>query len=281
MNKETRQICIAGAAVTALLALVIYGGQAAQSLGQDGDGTTRLVSAFRESGAKFEDYTVTGWVQVKQANLTSADKRSGKQDDQLSVKQDAQPSRDLTEEQILRTVARHAAVDLGAQADELTETVRSDGDLHGLRLAGTLEDGTAAEIFVQSMPGSDTYIIITLSGQSMLDSLQTQKVRVTTALESFGPEAKIAGVIRGSFPGRMEAKNMEAKAAGIFRSLKADKLEGINSEGVLSWSGFSPNLPDKLEVAGRTINLNVAVRYSESLNKTLVLLGTPIISTEY
>lgn len=262
----------------AIVTLAFLGEPTAQTLGPELQGSNRLMEAYRQTGARFEEYTVTGWVQLNQA------------------KPDA-PG--------LKSAAWKAAEGLGAHREELVETLREDHGFRGVRLAGKLNPDTYVEIFVQTMDNqksgqennqesskndtqkeiqanrAETYMLITLYSRGELAKLIYHRNQVNAAFNSSGREAKTATVIKGSFPGKLTREAREKIHNQVFAYLGAKKSEGISTEELISWSGYSAQLPDRLELSDKVINLNVASRYSSTTDSTLLIMGTPIISVEY
>lgn len=226
---------------------------AAQSLGWGRQDASRLMEAFRETGAKFEDYTVTGWIQL---DPTKPDEPGQK------------------------SAAWKAAEALGIQREELAETFREDNGFTGLRLAGKLNPDTYVEILVKGMD-RQSYMLITLYSKGDPEKLVFYRNRVKEAFDTSGRGAKIATIIKGSFPGKLTREAREKLNNQMFTFLGAQKSEGISTEELVSWSGYSPQLPDRLETRNKVINLNVASRYSSTTDSTALIVGTPIISGEY
>ncbi|MFZ3171008.1 MAG: YwmB family TATA-box binding protein [Carboxydocellales bacterium] len=238
-------------------AFIFYNSEpTAQTLGPEAN---RLLAVYHQTGAKLEDYTLTGWVQLP-------------------------PGR--SEENLLKIVARQAAEKLGAQLGELVETFREDNGFRGQRLSGKLTPLTYVEIFVQTMnyqaaDQAETYLLITFYSKDDPGKLDYNRKLINEALKTAGSGAKLATVLKGSFPGQLTQAARENLHAKVFNLLGAQKSEGISSEELVNWSGYSPQLPDRLELTDKIINLNVATRYNSTTNSTMLFIGTPIISIEY
>lgn len=237
----------------ALVTLAFLDEPTAQTLGPGLQDSNRLMEAYRQTGAKFEDYTVTGWIQLNQAR---------------------------PDESGLKNTAWKAAEALGVQREELVETFREDNGFTGLRLAGKLNPDTYVEIFAKSMD-SQSYMLITLYSKGDPEKLVFYRSQINEAFNTSGRGAKIATIVKGSFPGRLTREAREKLHNKLFAFLRAQKSEGISTEELVSWSGYSPQLPDRLEMGDKIINLNVASRYSSTTDSTVLIVGTPVISVEY
>jgi hypothetical protein len=242
-------------------AFIFYNSEpTAQTLGPEAN---RLLAVYHQTGAKLEDYTLTGWVQLP-------------------------PGR--SEENLLKIVARQAAEKLGAQPGELVETFREDNGFRGQRLSGKLTPLTYVEIFVQTMnyqaadkaaDQAETYLLITFYSKDDPGKLDYNRKLINEALKTAGSGAKLATVLKGSFPGQLTQAARENLHAQVFNLLAAQKSEGISTDALVNWSGYSPQLPDRIELTDKIINLNVATRYNSTTDSTMLFIGTPIISIEY
>ena len=45
--------------------------------------------------------------------------------------------------------------------------------------------------------------------------------------------------------------------------------------------GYSPKLADAIQLAGERVNLNIAMKSSDDLNKAFIWIGSPLIATDY
>lgn len=245
--------------IFAIVAIVFQDEPTAQTLGAELEGSNRLLAAYRQTGAKFEDYTITGWVQLPQSS---------------------------SEQSFLKNTAWKAAEKLGAESGELVETFREDKGFQGLRLAGRLSPGTSVEIFVQTMnyenmSKAETYLLITFYSKTEPEKLIYIRNLINEAFNTSGRAAKIATIIKGNLPGKLTIKARENLHGKVFTFLGAKKSEGISNGDLVSWSGYSSQLPDRLELANKAININVASRYNSTTDSTMLYMGTPIISVEY
>ena len=105
--------------------------------------------------------------------------------------------------------------------------------------------------------------------------------RITNALKNYGVEPEINISITGCLEGNLLEKEVEELCSKVFDSISADKVEGINDDGLISVSAFSPSIRDTIRVNGRRVNVNLATRYNSYEGKTYIWLATPVITTEY
>lgn len=88
------------------------------------------------------------------------------------------------------------------------------------------------------------------------------------------------GVIRG----RLTEQEMKELAQRIFRSLGGGEVMSGNSfrkENYYVAYGYTTGIADYKKIGGKRINMNVAVSYDEKKDVTNVLLGSPIVNTDF
>ena len=54
----------------------------------------------------------------------------------------------------------------------------------------------------------------------------------------------------------------------------------MKDEFSLNIMGFSPLLPEGIEILGQNYNINIVMRYNSEEDKTYLWIGTPVISLE-
>lgn len=105
--------------------------------------------------------------------------------------------------------------------------------------------------------------------------------RITDILKNYGVEPEVNISITGSLEGQLLERDVEELCGRVFDSISADKVEGINDNGLISISAFSPSIAEAVRVNGRRVNVNMASRYNSFEGKTYIWLATPVIMTEY
>jgi hypothetical protein len=92
-------------------------------------------------------------------------------------------------------------------------------------------------------------------------------------------------VVNLSITGNMDGKFTDEEVSGLcgkaLESINANIIEGINSNGLVSITAFSPSIKEAVKVNGKRVNVNIAARYNSYEGKTYIWLATPVIITEY
>ena len=81
----------------------------------------------------------------------------------------------------------------------------------------------------------------------------------------------------------VKMKNIEMERAGrqLFAGLNADITESSRDNDWISLTGYSKEIGGGLDSANGSFNLNIALRCHSHEDKTLIYLGTPVISIPY
>ncbi len=121
---------------------------------------------------------------------------------------------------------------------------------------------------------------------SLLDTSGDPSVRVyadaaASSLAGRGIAFKTNISVTGSIDGRMERDEIEELYKRVLRSVGADSVEGIDENGLVSVSAFSPSIGNSVRVNGKRVNINLAARYNSYEDKTYIWIAAPVITTEY
>jgi hypothetical protein len=121
---------------------------------------------------------------------------------------------------------------------------------------------------------------------SMVDTSETPVLeeigeKVTAALQRNGIDIKANSSISGNFNGKLNDNKLNEICKVIFEYTHARKVEGIRDLSLISVSAYTQDIGKSIEVNGKKINLNLAIRYNSYEDKTYIWLATPVITTEY
>ena len=88
-------------------------------------------------------------------------------------------------------------------------------------------------------------------------------------------------LIEGEYPEKMEISEMEERASEILHYMGAIDIKGIDDRNLVSLSGFTPMISERVKVINYYTNLNIALRYNKNNCNTHIWIGCPIIASEY
>ncbi|RKD21972.1 TATA-box binding [Caminicella sporogenes DSM 14501] len=152
-----------------------------------------------------------------------------------------------------------------------------------ITIEGKFEKDIYTTIILQSSQFDDfkesSIVLDVVSTKSELD-FQEVCDTIRNVLKTYGnPNLNIN--LTGCYDGFKDTVEIEKIINGIFTEIKAEKVEGIIDENVVSITGYVENLKDYITVGGKKVNINIAGRYNSYEDKTYIWIGTPLIVTEY
>ncbi|MGI9952093.1 YwmB family TATA-box binding protein [Moorellaceae bacterium AZ2] len=133
--------------------------------------------------------------------------------------------------------------------------------------------------------GGETYLLLQWKGcpgeGTVASTLKQWVQQAYRAFGEFQAGPRLTYTVTGQIPGRLSPEERRRRAAAVLQALQASPAEGIEDEEMLSLSAYSPLLPQYLEVSGRRVNLQVALRYHLSSGTTYLHIGSPLLGGEY
>lgn len=185
-------------------------------------------------------------------------------------------------------IAAEAAQILGLNS-RLTWEKEQSANFRTCFWEGEVEPGTFLYLSVQSLKGpkeeGETYLLVSWESQTkegdvtyLLSRWEQQAAKV---FRQFQADHRLTYILTAQIPGYLSQEEQRRRAESILAALEATKVEGIEDEEMISLSAYTPLLPQHLEVIGRRVNLNVALRYHGTDNITYLHLGSPLLGGEY
>ncbi|MBC8016841.1 MAG: YwmB family TATA-box binding protein, partial [Sporomusaceae bacterium] len=105
--------------------------------------------------------------------------------------------------------------------------------------------------------------------------------KITGIIEKFGSSPQISTCLIGWLDGKLIDGEEHRLLERAFMVIDARIINKINTEQFVSYTGFTSEITNWLQVADEKINLNIAMRYSPYDNRTYITIGSPIITQEY
>lgn len=211
--------------------------------------------SFQGTKAEFCELNIEAWAQINKKGLSSQEL--------YFIYDDLAKILSLTEKN--RAVEHYSDFIGISHQEQVKENVYLQLSLQAFQSEG-LESGTFLGIQVNS------------------DDLEESREYVNLLeyiFESLNCKTQIGVTFVGYFSGKLEEKELYQKSALAFSTVNAQVLEGIHTKELLSLTGYSPICKNYLDVNGKKINLNVALRYHTVDNKTYIHIGAPLIFQEY
>jgi len=147
-----------------------------------------------------------------------------------------------------------------------------------------LENSVYLQISLQSIQSegleSGTFLGMQINCNDLEKSRKYYSL-INQIFSSNNAQNEIGVTIVGTFPGQLSQEEFYKKSALAFASVNGQIIEGIDTEELISYSGYTPDCNSYLDVAGQKINLNAALRYHTIDDKTYIHIGAPLIFQEY
>lgn len=172
----------------------------------------------------------------------------------------------------------------------LTDGVLQRGQGESYRvydIVGQTAFGPEAHIVVQSNPGgkdagmnAQTYLLIICHDPDP-DNIETIVKRLDELILPIAPQGQISFYLTGELPGQYSIEEMENLAHQALKAVRANVVEGMQDEELVSLTAYTPLLNRYITVEGERFNLNVAIRYDDYFENTVLWAGYPLIHGAY
>lgn len=216
-----------------------------------------LQSAFFSSGAKFVNSEVYVWSDIDEQNQSKEKllNLAGQLEIDLSIVKNSAYTKQSVEKPLI----------------DKTE------------IKGVCADGKSVNIIAQQSRDNLQKSNISIN---VINRMTTQDINDTVNIikerfKSFKLKPKVNTCIIGCFDGKLDYEEMSSICENILKGSKAKKIDSIYDNNLLSISAYSPYIDNNIEVEGKKINMNIALRYNAYEDKTYIWLGTPVITIEY
>lgn len=185
----------------------------------------------------------------------------------------------------LGVIATELAYGLGCAKEEITLKTINNDELEGVEINGAsgkdLSVAISAVVSKNDTRDDKSYITASIVDKAGIQDIDILKGKVNSILGKYGISASANSCLTGNYPGRLDNDRLNDICVDIFKAADARKVEGIKESNLISVSAYTPSIGQSVEVNGRKINLNIAIRYNSYENKTYIWLATPVIITEY
>lgn len=244
--------------VVSLAALLLNVPSQAQ-LGQgEISGTDNFIQAqkvFTSSGMTIQDIKLQAWGQINKGNYSLEE-----MSDKYTV----------------------LAASLGLDQKKKAVQVEKDGFISISHLE-VIGDETW-QLSLQSLPlepdCGETYLGLLYSCDDPVKA-QMRHASLRPLLREAGLSQDLAVVFTGLTGGFLDLDRQWAMALELARVIGGDFIEGIADKDLTSLSFYSGDQRGFIEVNGRRINLNIALKYKSQEKNTYLYVGVPLINCDY
>lgn len=217
---------------------------------------TPIVDAFSKTGLEFKEANINGWVVLENTYESETD---------------------------LVLLTGSICECMGIEF--ISSGVISDGFNKKITAVGGYEEGTISisveRIFNTEFKDYQSVAIVDVTHWGSLLNINNIGEKVLQCLKKCGSNPRINICLTGCADGRLEEYEMNRLMNLMLADVGAEKLDAISTDNLISVCGYTRNIRDYIKAGGKKININTAVRYSPSADKTCFWIGTPVINVEY
>jgi hypothetical protein len=147
-----------------------------------------------------------------------------------------------------------------------------------------LNSGGQLRLLLQRMEQEDdnvVHLLVTITRKGEAPALGSLAHRLPGLIGQETKEGNLSLCLTGHLAGKMDAAAMEALAQQVAQEIGGEELQCVSDGRMVSVTGYTPDLGNYLRAENLRINLNLALRYDEYLDKTVIWAGTPLIARSY
>ncbi|ABR46587.1 hypothetical protein Amet_0357 [Alkaliphilus metalliredigens QYMF] len=100
-------------------------------------------------------------------------------------------------------------------------------------------------------------------------------------LSKYGMDMETTIIIVGTYDEEIETKAQLAKLEEVLHAVMGQKVEQVQDEHYTMLTGYTSLIPQAIQYDGKTVNLQLAMRYNSYENRTYLWIATPLITTTY
>ncbi|MBP2629054.1 MAG: hypothetical protein H6Q68_3765 [Firmicutes bacterium] len=221
-----------------------------------------LNSAMQATGAHLQEYSINAWVKVPSSHLSD------------------QELQNIVEQVMKELEMNEENYEIVHQQRNKQRIVRAEfirPDYHAVAVAQVVpakENGLEEE--------EEAYLVVNLEsiiGEPI--SIIALQEKMNGIAKKIGDSPRISTCLIGWLDGKLMDGESQNLLKSAFSAIDGVIVDELDQEQYVSVTGFSPVITDYLQVGGKKININMAVRYSQYDNRTYLIIGSPIITREY
>lgn len=219
--------------------------------------TSTLQDAFFSTGAKFVNSEVYVWSDISEQNHSPEN---------------------------LLNLADQLVIDLSVMKnDAFSKQTADNNSIDKTEIRGCCADGKSVCITTQLSNNNEqrSNISINVINEMIQHDISDIASLLEEKFRKYRLKPKVNTCIIGCFDGKLDNEEMIRISKIILENAKAKKINGISDNNLISISAYSPRIDNSIEIQGKRMNMNIALRYNAYEDKTYIWLATPVITIEY
>ena len=217
-----------------------------------------LASAMQATGAEISTVSVNGWGKLPVNSASEAEL--------IKMIQQTMEKLGIAEYSVTTTTTRYQNL---ARAESLIEGT------HITVIAEQLNPVTKGK-------PTEVYLVVNVEVQTQDErTIKTLNTKISKIMTEFGATGQITTCLLGWLDGKLMKDERDKRLDDAFASINAVKISVSTNDQYISATGFSPLIDTKMQIGRNEVNMNMALRYSSYEHRTYVIIGSPVITTEY
>ena len=135
--------------------------------------------------------------------------------------------------------------------------------------------------FTQDQTKGETYLYINLIKREHFLENNDIIEKINNLFTEYDKNVEFTTCLIGSFSGKFNEQQIDEKCKNAIEQLNGKIVDIYKDEQLLSYTAYTDYLEQNILAGEDRINLNIALRYNEYDNETLIWIGTPIITSGY
>ena len=128
---------------------------------------------------------------------------------------------------------------------------------------------------------SQSYLYINLVNKKQDSQINDIILKVKSLFDKYERNVEITTCIIGSIDGKLSGEYVKNTLPKIVHNLNGQIVDFYEDKELISYTAYTDGIEDYILAGDDRINLNIALRYNENDSKTLIWIGTPIITSGY
>lgn len=164
------------------------------------------------------------------------------------------------------------------------QKVEEKGWKDGMYYIASNDDGLFTKVKTRQMNlRGNIYACVEYSQHNSIMNINNMRGIIKDAFRIYNADVSYSVLIQGKYDKKLTTEEMNHKAESLLKASSASYVDGMASGSLISVCAFSKLLPSQETRidGGEKVNLNIALRASETNSCTYIWIGYPIITVEY
>jgi hypothetical protein len=136
-------------------------------------------------------------------------------------------------------------------------------------------------IYPQANKTAEAYTVINAVRGHEFANNEAWEEKISKILIELGRQPRINTCLVGWLDGKLNKNTLKHRLVLAFDSIQAVAEDQMFDDDFASITGYTPKLANFFKVQQEKVNVNMAMRFSPSEERTYVIIGSPVITREY